>query len=112
MLFAIACWATQFLKSCRNKSFVNHFRIFFTELEVFIHLQIKVCQEWSNNIHGIQGDRQTNVENVVNYGSCKDLEAQKKIEETCQEAEHSLSYYQEHGKIKNAGTYNILIPAK
>ena len=54
----------------------------------------------------------TNVENVVNDGSCKDLEAQKKIEETCQEAEHSLAYYQEYDKLNNVGTYNILIPAK
>ena len=53
----------------------------------------------------------TNVENVVNDGSCKDLEAQKKIEETCQEAEHILGCYQEHGKKRNAGTY-LLIPVK
>ena len=53
----------------------------------------------------------TNVENVVNDWSCKDLEAQKKIEETCQEAEHSLGCYQNHGKLKNMETY-LLIPVK
>ena len=46
----------------------------------------------------------TNVQNVLNDGSCKDLEAQKKIEETCQEGEHSPGCYQEHGKLENVGT--------
>ena len=54
----------------------------------------------------------TNVENVVIDGSCKDLEAQKKIEKTCQEGEQSLGCYKEHGKLENVGTYKYINPSQ
>ena len=91
---------------------VKHFRIFFTEFEVLNNLEVKVCEEWTNNTMESKETGKTNVENVVNDGSCKDLEAQKKIEETCQEAEHRFCCYQERGKLINVVILNILIPIK
>ena len=86
--------------------------MFFTEREVFNDLEVKVCEEWPNNTMESKETGKTNVQNIVNDGSCKDLKAQEKLEETCQQAEHRFSCYQEHGKLRNVAILNILIPVE
>ena len=48
---------------------------------------------------------QTDVENIVNDWPHKDLETQKKVEESCEDKEQELHCYHEHGQLYDVNIY-------